>query len=257
MDFLSLFQPELFSKENNILFSSDWFLEKNPSPFFEELRNKLVDELELDVNITIIFEDFSDLIRHRFLSAFKSFYTGFSFFHINEFAAAYEMPRITRTLKSIEKTASLFGREKINFVYQKRDLFRDNLPKDSWENILNFLQLEESDFADDFLLIDIKKTGLTVHPLFCEYYRSVFEKRRHDPNFRQVMIGEIQKINQLVDFYKIPSIEKLYFNAKNSENILALNSQLEKLTKLPFLPKQVLIKSKKTNQVCTFNYFTN
>ncbi len=257
IDFLSVFQQELFSKENNILYSSDCFLEKNSESFFEELKKKLVEELNLDVNITIIFEDFSDLIRYRFFNAFKSVHTGFKFSDINEFATHYELSRITKTITSIAKINSLFGRENLNFIYQKRDLFRDNFPKDSWEKILDYLQLDNLDFDDDFLTIDIKKTILKVNPLFNKYYHSFFEKKRFDSNIRQIMISEIQKINQLAEFYHIPLTENIHFNSRNSELIISLNSSLQKITKLSSLPKQVLIKSKKNDQSITFNYLKN
>ena len=257
LDFLSIFQEELFSKDNNILYSSDWFLEKSSGDFLANLKNKLVDDLKLDVNITIIFEDFFDLIRYRFFSAFRSFYAGFNYFHINEFTTNYEIPRIKSTISSMQKIVSLFGKENFNFIYRKRDLFRDNFPKESWGKILNCLQLEDSDFIEDFLEIDIKKTGLTVNPLFNEYYHEIFEKKRTDPNFRTIMLSEIRKMNQLAEFYRIPLTEKIHFNSQNSEKIVLLNSSLQELTLLPFLPKQVLIKSKKTSKARTFNYFTN
>lgn len=257
IDLLSVFQQEFFSKENNILYSSDSFLEKNPESFFEELKKKTVEELNLDVSITIIFEDFFDLIRYRFFSAFESFYTGFRFFNINELASQHEIPRIRKTIRSIQKINSLFGRENLNFIYQKRDLFQDNFPKDSWEKILNSLQLDDSDFSDNFLAIDIKKTRLTVSPLFNNHLRSMLEKRRRDSNFRESLISEIRKTNQLAELYQIPVLENIHFNSRNSDLIISLNSSLQKITNLQSISKQVLVKSKQSGQSVTFNFLKN
>lgn len=177
--------------------------------------------------------------------------------NINEFAINYEIPRIENTLRSLSNMVSIFGRENFNFIYQKRDLFKDNFPKQSWEEILTCLNAEETDFTEDFLSIDVKQTNLTINPLFNDYYNEIYNKRKHDPNFRQIILGEIQKANKLAEFYHIPLIENIHFNNKNSEKIILLNSSLEELTKLETLPKQMFIKSKKTNRLVNFKYFTN